>query len=503
MNIQIFLEDLQTKYNEITLNNLIKDINIEYFRRMTTLDKTIIDETIYLIEKPSEVIDINGDKRIIVITAGENTYTFNNIAQIHLHTNENYEIVADNIQRIIEEYKDWYEDVIASLSKGININTLMDKLAIRMDNPFALFDSSMALIHWSGEFLNKVDGTIWEYVLKYNYVPAELFTNEEQKRLSGIQPTVTLYSYYPKFDQKHEYITIPIYINKTTFGSISLIDLNCPFTEGQCQILIIIAQIISRSLSNYTEFLEVDEGITYYLSRLIQGLEVEKKLVDYYLSLRNWKINDRYVLLNFSSNNDGSYDVFLGVHNSRISNKYPNAIIFNVENSIVVIINKKETIINEELSDLKEYVAKLHLTVGISSDFYNFADLKYAYIQSKLALEKIEKDSFEVCFFKDVYIDSTVNALNSFTSLKAMCHPKVLLLWEEDDEFSKILINNLKTYLACGCNISKTADTLCLHRNSLIYRLEKLEIIFGTDFKKLNEQDSFYIMMSCIIAEYL
>ena len=45
------------------------------------------------------------------------------------------------------------------------------------------------------------------------------------------------------------------------------------------------------------------------------------------------------------------------------------------------------------------------------------------------------------------------------------------------------LVLTLKTYFAAGGNASEAADRLFLHRNSMLYRLERIQTLTGLDLK--------------------
>jgi DNA-binding PucR family transcriptional regulator len=45
------------------------------------------------------------------------------------------------------------------------------------------------------------------------------------------------------------------------------------------------------------------------------------------------------------------------------------------------------------------------------------------------------------------------------------------------------LMLTLKTYFAAGGNASEAADRLFLHRNSMLYRLERIQRLIGLDLK--------------------
>ncbi|BBL80532.1 hypothetical protein RxyAA322_23860 [Rubrobacter xylanophilus] len=56
-------------------------------------------------------------------------------------------------------------------------------------------------------------------------------------------------------------------------------------------------------------------------------------------------------------------------------------------------------------------------------------------------------------------------------------------LAEHDRRRGSDLIRTLRVYFACGANASEAADRLWLHRNSLLYRLQRISSITGLDLK--------------------
>jgi DNA-binding PucR family transcriptional regulator len=56
-------------------------------------------------------------------------------------------------------------------------------------------------------------------------------------------------------------------------------------------------------------------------------------------------------------------------------------------------------------------------------------------------------------------------------------------LIEHDRERRSDLVRTLRVYFATGANASEAADRLFLHRNSLLYRLERIQKLTGLDLK--------------------
>ncbi|HJQ29653.1 MAG TPA: helix-turn-helix domain-containing protein [Rubrobacter sp.] len=56
-------------------------------------------------------------------------------------------------------------------------------------------------------------------------------------------------------------------------------------------------------------------------------------------------------------------------------------------------------------------------------------------------------------------------------------------LQEHDRTRRSDLVWTLRTYFAAGANASEAADRLFLHRNSMLYRLERIQKLTGLDLK--------------------
>jgi DNA-binding PucR family transcriptional regulator len=56
-------------------------------------------------------------------------------------------------------------------------------------------------------------------------------------------------------------------------------------------------------------------------------------------------------------------------------------------------------------------------------------------------------------------------------------------LAEHDRERRSDLVRTLRVYFAAGANASEAADRMFLHRNSMLYRLERIQKLTGLDLK--------------------
>ena len=61
-------------------------------------------------------------------------------------------------------------------------------------------------------------------------------------------------------------------------------------------------------------------------------------------------------------------------------------------------------------------------------------------------------------------------------------------LVDYDRQNATNLVETLDCYFACNCNVSETAKALFIHRNTLIYRIDKIKAILGRDLKESEER---------------
>ncbi|QIN80563.1 hypothetical protein GBA65_20915 [Rubrobacter marinus] len=72
-------------------------------------------------------------------------------------------------------------------------------------------------------------------------------------------------------------------------------------------------------------------------------------------------------------------------------------------------------------------------------------------------------------------------------------------LFRYDRERGSDLVRTLRVYFACGANASEAADKLFLHRNSLLYRLSRIERLTGKGLK--NPEVGLILQLGLLAAE--
>lgn len=72
-------------------------------------------------------------------------------------------------------------------------------------------------------------------------------------------------------------------------------------------------------------------------------------------------------------------------------------------------------------------------------------------------------------------------ALGADSASADACRRILLPLDRADADRNSRLRDTLRAYYACGASVSKTAEALFLHRNSVRYRLDRVRALLGAD----------------------
>lgn len=97
----------------------------------------------------------------------------------------------------------------------------------------------------------------------------------------------------------------------------------------------------------------------------------------------------------------------------------------------------------------------------------------------------------------------TINDLILYKSISTISADKFFDYLVDIDSLKNLDDNLLQTgfiFIENNLNISKTSQVLFLHRNTLIYRLEKIKEILGLDLKNFRDSLAFYITVNAYFS---
>jgi PucR family transcriptional regulator, purine catabolism regulatory protein len=210
---------------------------------------------------------------------------------------------------------------------------------------------------------------------------------------------------------------------------------------------------------------------------------------------------------------DKGNEIIDGINRSCHNNPYSLQAILRHDNVLVFIelFNQHEKFqLNDtirsyikEMSQTIEPIIKSNYSIGVSNICYDFVTIRKSIM---LALDVIRitqasSKSNPIGYFNDLIsyhlIDSEINKepmLTFFDETLGVLHAYDL---EHDND----LFRTLEVYFECNCNITQSAKQLYIHRNTFVYRLDKIKEILNTNL--LNAEENFSFQMAIKIYKIL
>ncbi|SFU29154.1 PucR C-terminal helix-turn-helix domain-containing protein [Clostridium sp. DSM 8431] len=165
--------------------------------------------------------------------------------------------------------------------------------------------------------------------------------------------------------------------------------------------------------------------------------------------------------------------------------------ILNYKNNILILGNLDEPYEHaESLKETLEYNTKEKCVISYMnvSGYENLSDAVKKSIR-KIDIAKKYDIKNKIINENSIEFEAILNSID-LNKLLEVVRP-----YEEGlDKLDEEMMKSIETFLDCGLNVSESAKRLYIHRNTLIYRIEKLERYTGFDIKNFNEAVTFKIL---------
>ncbi len=171
------------------------------------------------------------------------------------------------------------------------------------------------------------------------------------------------------------------------------------------------------------------------------------------------------------------------------------------EKSVILVKDCRDLKKEEELLSLANMIvdnvhaeAMVKVRVGYGNRVNNLQDIAKSYQEAKMALEvgRIFYVDKEIVCYSELGIGRLIYQLPM-----SLCEMFIKEVFKDGvpDIFDEETMVTIQKFFDNNLNISETARQLYVHRNTLVYRLERLEKILGLDIRKFEDAMTFKIAL--------
>lgn len=249
--------------------------------------------------------------------------------------------------------------------------------------------------------------------------------------------------------------------------------------------------------------LEYYQGMDGVVYQLLSGELPEPAELDRLLHTLRWSGTDRLACVIIKPQETSETSFLEHALHSELFQIFPDGYILLSGGAQCLILNiSRNPISRAQLHHQLAPVCRDYcLYAGISSPAAGLRDLHLAYCEAEAAIKRTFQLRNEqwILFFSDCALDYLLNCVAPPLMPQNLIAPGLIALKDHDLEKGTQYFETLRAYLLQERDIPKTAQSLIIHRTTLLYRLKKLQPLLGIDLD--DPWKRLYLMISLFIME--
>ena len=244
--------------------------------------------------------------------------------------------------------------------------------------------------------------------------------------------------------------------------------------------------------------------MTPFLNELYQGKIQNQERLNAWLKVFPFTIKKNFCIINATQKKSNKDDKFISPYIGKSLNELcPGCLTIISGNNLIILLsnlNKDSDILNTEQVNIKKALNLLYkcdFQSGISFCFNDLLNAPQYLQQAQQALKvgsMIDKGKTFYHFYAYAHLVVAQNLLES-SLCHAYLHPALKRIYLYDKEYDTEYFNTLTLYLKNFKEKNKAAEELNIHRNTLNYRLQKIEEIASID---LSDTELCYYLLTNI-----
>lgn len=301
---------------------------------------------------------------------------------------------------------------------------------------------------------------------------------------NGAQPVVA-------FSPSHQgnVLIANIWLDGDKYGAILAYENGIPFTLADIQLMEVFQTVITVYATINKGVLRSRSVLSEYLIDMLERRSLKKYSPNKILKFLNWKASDTYCILAIAARKTAD-----NMQLSHLCDELEYAVYkpqaFLYDNRIICLIRLKDIPDYNNFTNEIRYSVPEHLFAwGLSHSFTGISEFTTYYAQSCHALAHAIAQNVPGKTMGSIACTYIRRRCSDDFILQSYLHPDVANLIAYDKKNHTLYANSLYWYLFYNCNYTDAANKMNLHRNTLIYRINRISELIHADLTKPEERE--------------
>lgn len=419
---------------------------------------------------------------------------------------------AGQIYEEVLKIKSYYNEFERSLQNVLlqrqDIQALTDLCSVFFGNPCIMISTGHRVLAISKEVVPSTPDEDWAYMSTFRRFPEYVMDNMKMSNQFPVLLKVKTAALYNHDAALYPCAFINFFDGDKHLGRILVCELLKPCDEITLCVLNQIKHYFEYFIMYRNQHRLADISMdVYFLSEMIAGRMQDQKLINNQLTSMNWQMNDRYVVLYIKMQDMDVKSQTRDYTIQLLQGCLQDSCVFPFESDLVAIIRTFRHSLYEIVTEINPILRDSNFRAGMSNVFSDFSAVRTHFLQAHAAVEVgVQCDDTQRLYrYNSHAIEHLLLSAMRTADSQVFMHPAVEALAQHDKNNDTDYFPTLKAYLDKKCSTVETADALHIHRNTLLYRIDKIEKLVDVDWndpkERLHLQLS-YAMYTCKDIKY-
>lgn len=382
------------------------------------------------------------------------------------------------------------EIILNALIERKGIQYLTDVSAQVMNNPLFLLDVS-------GKVLSASRGegsvAVWDIILPGGRLDADYLKQAMASGFYGqMLETDTPMIRQPQFSP-YRFLSCRIRDRGNALGLAILVEVN-PFLESDAELIVILCKALLFEIL-YRERTEM-QAVPYYgiFRDIIEETADPQEILGRCRGL-HLRFPESMVLIGIKRMDSHWNRLSAFFARNALFNELPASYCIAYDEGLLLLMDQSK--VTASLIDaILAALASSDVRVGISRPFSDILELKSAFQEIKAIQSVCRKLGMEdpVVWYQGILLYHFMEIVSQGHDLESFCRQEIQRIESYDQVNHTKMKASLEAYLESGRNIQRAANQLGIHKNTLHYRLDRIQALFGIDLS--NENTCFDLQFS-------
>ena len=399
------------------------------------------------------------------------------------------------IQKLFTDLREWHQNMHVSLIKNNNVQELLNLSEKAIGNPIVLVDLGFKLLAHTENI--QTDDEVYNELVSHGYHTKQNIDRLTQDRVvDSIKKASTIDVEFPlPFVTRYQTMTKTFHIGGVPYAYLRMICSSCPPSRSLEERFSLLAESVEYYLHNHYASGNVSKNVyEYVLVELIEKQLTDEASVEDRASCVGLPMDAEYQLAKIIFEDESNVSVNYMLEQLLVI--LPESRPFIYKDHIVMLMSSEGAGKKDgRIKLLRDFLDHYHAYCGLSVVFRSLMGVADAYLQTTAAIElgqnlrargiapTSEWGSTRIFAYRDYQVYHMITACAKEMRLESICDKDVLTIWERDKRKNTQQVELLRTYLNNKCRPTDTGQAMHMHRNNVIYHVERLSSQYGLDLE--------------------